>query len=145
MARAVDASGTWGDWSYGKKFTLGQFEENYTTTNPAFTGVWTRSAWQPASAVTSRCPPPPGTARRSAVTGSNVAWVGTKATTRGQARVYIDGALASTVDLYAATTAAQSIAFTKSWPTAGAHTIAVEVVGTAGRPKVDVDAFVRLR
>jgi hypothetical protein len=59
--------------------------------------------------------------------------------------VYVDGTLASTVDLLRASTLAKSIAFSRSWTTSAAHTITVEVVGTAGRPSVDVDAFVRLR
>ena len=59
--------------------------------------------------------------------------------------MYIDGAFVKTVDLYSATTTAQAIAISRSWPQSGAHTIAVEVVGTAARPKVDVDSFVRLR
>ena len=30
----------------------------------------------------------------------------------------------------------------RSWPVAGRHTLEIRVVGTAGRPRVDVDAFV---
>ena len=81
VARAVDASGTWGDWSYGKKFTLGQYEENYTTTNPAFTGAWTRAAWQPASGGYVKVSATAGNRSTFSSTGSNVAWIGTKATT----------------------------------------------------------------
>jgi hypothetical protein len=59
--------------------------------------------------------------------------------------VYVDNVFVETVDLYSATTAPQSIVFRKNWATSGAHTLEVRVQGTSGRPKVDVDAFVRLQ
>jgi hypothetical protein len=62
--------------------------------------------------------------------------------TRGQARVYVDGAYERTVDLGRATSASRLIMVLRSWPVAGRHTLEIRVVGTAGRPRVDVDAFV---
>jgi hypothetical protein len=47
----------------------------------------------------------------------------------------------TTVDLYAASTTFRYVAFTKTWATAGEHTIKVVAVGTEGRRRVDVDAF----
>ena len=68
-----------------------------------------------------------------------------RSTNRGKADVYVDGAFVQTVDLYSATTTAQAIVFRRNWTTSGAHTIEIRVQGTAGRPKVDVDAFIRLQ
>ena len=102
-------------------------------------------AWQPASDGFVSVSATAGDRATFSFTGTNVAWIATKATNRGQARVYVDGVLTKTVDLFSATTSAQAIAYDRSWPQSGPHTIAVEVVGTAGRANVDVDAFVRLR
>jgi hypothetical protein len=68
-----------------------------------------------------------------------VTWFGPVGPTRGQARVYVDGKLAAKVDLYARDFAAHKALFTKTWPTNGNHTLAIEVVGTPGRPYVAID------
>jgi hypothetical protein len=70
-----------------------------------------------------------------------VTWFGPVGPTRGQARVYVDGKLATTVDLYARSFTARKAIFTKTWPKDGSHTLAIEVVGTAGRPYVAIDEF----
>ena len=67
-------------------------------------------------------------------TGSRVTWYGPVGPTRGQARVYVDGKLASTVDLHRSSFAARSAVFSKAWATAGRHTLVIEVVGTARHP-----------
>ena len=83
------ASGATG--AYGTKFSLGQYQENYSTTNPAFTGAWARSAWQPASGGYLNVSATAGDKATFSFTGSNVAWIATKATNRVQAKVYVDG------------------------------------------------------
>ena len=74
--------------------------------------------------------------------GSRVTWYGPVGPTRGQARVYVDGKLARTVDLHRSSFAARSAVFSKAWATAGKHTLVIEVVGTAGHPYVAIDEFV---
>ena len=64
---------------------------------------------------------------------------------RGIARVYVDGVLARTVDLGAASPGAATVVFRRAWGSAGLHRLRIVVVGTAGRPRVDVDAFAVLR
>ena len=75
-------------------------------------------------------------------TGHAIALVGSKGPGRGKARVYVDGVLAKTVDFYRSTAVHRQVVFTRSWATAGPHTLKVVVLGTTGRPRVDVDAFV---
>lgn len=70
-----------------------------------------------------------------------VTWYGPVGPTRGQARVFVDGKLVTTVDLYARTFTAHKAIFTRTWKTNDAHTLAIEVVGTAGRPYVAIDEF----
>ena len=85
-----------------------------------------------------------GRASTYSFTGSSIAWIAYKSTTRGSAQVYIDGVLKATVSLYSTTTTAKAQVYAFNWATNGAHTIRIVVVGTAGHPRVDVDAFVRL-
>ena len=68
-----------------------------------------------------------------------ITWIGPVGPTRGQARVYVDGKLAATVDLYAGEFAARKSLFAKSWAKDGKHTIAIKVVGTRGRPFIAID------
>ena len=59
--------------------------------------------------------------------------------------MYIDGVLRGTVDLYAPSLLKQRVAWRSSWgpssPT-NTHTIRIKVLGTVGRPKVDIDGFI---
>ena len=45
------------------------------------------------------------------------------------------------MNLYASSFTARKAVFSKTWSTAGAHTLVIEVVGTAGHPYVAIDGF----
>jgi hypothetical protein len=77
-------------------------------------------------------------------TGTDVAWVSSRAPKRGKAKVYIDGVKVAVVDLKSATTKSSVIVYASSGLAAGQHTIKVYVNGTGGRPRVDIDGFVVL-
>jgi hypothetical protein len=77
--------------------------------------------------------------------GRSVALVSTIGPGHGQVRVYVDGVYTATVDTVATTTADRRIVWTHRWASAGWHTVRLVVVGTSGRPRVDLDAFVVLR
>jgi hypothetical protein len=74
--------------------------------------------------------------------GTHVAWISRYGPDRGRARVYVDDSLVATVDLRRSRIRHRRAAFRASWPTATERTLRIEVEGTAGRPTVDVDAFV---
>ncbi|MFJ1655482.1 N-acetylmuramoyl-L-alanine amidase [Streptomyces sp. NPDC088337] len=80
-----------------------------------------------------------------AFTGRSVAWLVSRASTSGQADIYIDGTKAARVDLQSATTKYRDAIWTKTWPTSAKHTIKIVVVGTAGRPAVTTDGIVYLK
>jgi subtilisin family serine protease len=65
--------------------------------------------------------------------------------TRGRIRVSVDGVAAATVDLYRASARPRVVVFGRSWTSTASHRIRIEVVGTTGRPRVDLDGFVVLR
>ena len=56
----------------------------------------------------------------------------------------MDGALAATVDLTSGvpdTWTLRRPGFTKWWATSAKHMVKIVVVGTLGRPRVDIDSF----
>lgn len=136
---AVDVRGNWSNVRLTKVFGVAATQENATSVT--YSAGWLRKAWASASGGYLMST---GTVNASAsftFTGSSVAWVASKGPKRGVAKVYLDGVLSRTVDLYAATVADRIVAATAAWPTQGTHTIKVVVSGTAGRPIVEVDAF----
>jgi len=140
--RLVDSTGASGPWHEGARFTPKLIQ------NPSAQFTWS-SGWKkgwPAKAsgrslgYASR----PGAAATFTFTGRSVALVGTQGPTRGQARVYVDGVLEAEVDFGAPALGWRNIFFSREWAESGAHTVTVEVVGTAGRPRVDVDAAITM-
>jgi hypothetical protein len=77
--------------------------------------------------------------------GSKVGWLARTGPTSGSARVYVDGVLRATVNLYAPTTGIRKLVYTRSWSTVGNHTLRIVVLGTAGHPRVTIDQFIVLR
>ncbi|MCX5560657.1 N-acetylmuramoyl-L-alanine amidase [Streptomyces sp. NBC_00038] len=78
-------------------------------------------------------------------TGRSVAWTVSRATTSGQANIYVDGTKVTTVDLKSATTKYRDAIWTKTWTSSAKHTVKVVVVGTSGRPTVTTDGLVYLK
>ncbi|MFF7142358.1 N-acetylmuramoyl-L-alanine amidase [Streptomyces nodosus] len=78
-------------------------------------------------------------------TGRSAAWLVSRASTSGQADIYVDGVKTATVDLKSATTKYRDAIWTKTWPTSAKHTIKIVVVGTAGRPAVTTDGIAYLK
>ena len=78
-------------------------------------------------------------------TGRAVAVVAPKGSTRGSVKVYVDGVYAGAVSLYRSASVSRVVVFGKSWTASGTHTVKLVVVGTAGRPRVDIDGFAILR
>jgi N-acetylneuraminic acid mutarotase len=74
-------------------------------------------------------------------TGASVAWTSELGPTHGKAYVAIDGKRVATVNLHSSSAAYRQIVFTKTFTTPGTHTLTITVAGTAGHPRVDIDAF----
>jgi hypothetical protein len=142
---ARDKAGNWRDWRYSGARTIGLAAENAASVTYGGSG-WSRTAWASAIGGNLTVGATPNAYARFTFSGArSVAWVGTSATNRGQARVYLDGVLVRTIDLSSATTVARKIQFSQAVDPSKSHTLDVQVVGTSGRPAVDVDAFVTLR
>jgi hypothetical protein len=78
-------------------------------------------------------------------TGRSAAWVVSRASSSGQAYVYVDGVKVATVDLKSATTLYRQAIWTKNWSGSAKHTVKIVVVGTTGRPTVTTDGLVYLK
>ena len=138
--RAIDRAGNVGAWAAGPSFRLNGYQE--TSSAVSYGGTWTRQYDATAYGRYVRYARAAGARARITFTARNVAWVAPRSASRGQARVYVDGAYVGTVSLYSSYGQPRRIVFTRSWASLSTHTVEVRVVGTAGHPRVDVDAFV---
>lgn len=73
-------------------------------------------------------------------TGTGIAWIGPVGPTRGTARVFLDGKAVANVNLRRSSFDARTVLFSKSFATAGEHTLKI-VVTSRGRP-VAIDELV---
>jgi hypothetical protein len=147
--RATDQAGNVSDWEQGPTFKVNLLQE--TNAAIAYTGTWSTQSMTSASGGSLRHA---SAADASASLASfsnalNVAWVAPKGPDRGKAEVWLDGALASTADLYTSTLQPRKSAFVKNGlDPAVAHELEVRVLGTknasSSGTRVDVDAFVVL-
>jgi hypothetical protein len=118
-----------------------------TSTSVVYSGTWFLNQATVHSGGTAHGSVDPGSRATLTFSGSSVTLIAYKDEWSGIGRVFVDGALASTVDFYAATGAphAQVPVWTASGLTAGTHTLAVEVTGTANTLSANawiwVDAF----
>lgn len=78
-------------------------------------------------------------------TGRSASWVVSRASTSGQAYIYVDGVKVATVDLKSSTAMYRHAIWTKNWTTSAAHTVKIVVVGTSGRPAITTDGLVYLK
>jgi hypothetical protein len=139
--RAHDTAGNTGPWTYGTSFRL-------TAVSQASGAVRYAGTWATSTSATTWLG---GTAKNSSrawstasyrFTGKSIAWVGLKGPGRGKASVYVNGVWKATVDLYSATTLKQRIVWSANYSTSATRTITIKVLGTAGRPRVDIDGFI---
>jgi hypothetical protein len=86
-----------------------------------------------------------GASATATISGNRVGWLGRKGPTSGTAKVYVDGVLKATINMYAATTQIRQLLFTYSWTTIGTHKLKIVVSGTAGHPRVTLDQILVLR
>ncbi|HEX3429107.1 MAG TPA: glycoside hydrolase family 25 protein [Candidatus Limnocylindrales bacterium] len=141
--RAVDTKANGTGWAYTPKVSNGLYQQ--AARGITYTGTWHSVASAGASGGSVRYSTARGATATFRFSGSSIAWVSTRGPGRGAAYVYIDGVYAQTVNLYASSGHSRAIVFTRDWATTGVHTIRVTVAGTAGHPRVEIDAFALLR
>jgi subtilisin len=138
--RAQDSAGNWSSWATGPSFVVRVSQDRSAAWSRS--GAWHRSTSAQWSRTTTRFSRQRGAAIWRSFTGRAVALVMPRAATRGKAQIWIDGALSSTVNLHRASLQPRRIVYRHAWSTSGRHTIRIVVLGTAGHPRVDLDALV---
>jgi hypothetical protein len=140
--RATDHAGNTGAYVLGSPFSLRRYGDKTALaswssgwgwgTNSTSFGGKVRASSKAGASVTVR------------FAGKGIGWISRTGPTRGKARVYIDGVLVKTVDTHGKTKAKQ-VVFAANHLANAPHTLRIVVLGTSGRPRVDVDGFIVLR
>jgi subtilisin len=141
--RARDAAGNWSPWALLPSVSTGVAQD--TSGSIVRTGAWSSATNSSYSRGTSILARTTDARLTKTFTGRAIAWVAPMGPTRGSASVYIDSVLVATISLYRSDPAYRRVVFERSWATSGTRRITIVVSGTAGHPRVDLDALVVLR
>ncbi|MDT8388508.1 MAG: hypothetical protein RQ736_13445 [Thiogranum sp.] len=109
-----------------------------------YTGEWTSVEGDDYSASTVQYAVKPGARASLDFNGCGIRWISTRSPQGGKAKVFINGSLASSVDLHSPTREPMTDVFSETGLPCGSHSIAVEVDADAGAPaqaQVVLDAF----
>jgi hypothetical protein len=136
--RATDNAGNVGLFQAGSQFTLTAVQE--TAGSITYTTGWTHQAVTGAYGGSVKFATVAGKKATLSFTGKQVAWVSTIASNRGSAKVSLDGGAATTVNTHGTATKPARVVYTAT-TAPGSHPLVVNVLGTAGHARVDVDAF----
>jgi hypothetical protein len=138
--RAVDKAGNLSPNALGGTFLVSAYHETHSRIT--YRGTWRKTSsssyWGGAAKYASAR----GAKASFSFTGKTFAWVARKGPTRGKAEVLVNGTRVATVDLYASVYRNYRVVWSTSWSTATKRTITIRVLGTSGRPRVDLDALV---
>ena len=138
--RASDQVGNWSPWAGGPDVTSVLVQDRATAVS--YTGTWTKLVTTSASGGSATYATAAGARVRTTFSGRGVALVAPVGTTRGSAKIYVDGVYRSTVSFRASAGKSRVVKFAAMFPTLGTHSIDIRLVGNG---RVDVDAFVILR
>lgn len=105
-----------------------------------YSGTWARTAHAGSWGGHIKSSTQTGASVKLTFTGRRIWWTAPEGPSEGKARVLIDGNLVTTVDLSSFETN-RTTAFVHAFSAVGTHTLKIVVAGTAGHPKVSVDAF----
>jgi hypothetical protein len=142
--RAVDGVGNVGAYTVTSNSKLVISQE--TAQAVSYGGGWKRVSVSGASAGYVDRSANGGATATYVFTGRGVAFVSTRATSRGIADIWLDGKKVATVDLYSKTSRAAVVAWSSGVLANTSHKIVVKVTGdknkSASSDRVDVDAFI---
>ncbi len=141
--RATDAPGNTGAWAVAAPTRVAVVQESSAVVERS--RGWTGEASPYALGGKATSATRAGTLMRHTFTGRGIALIGPKGPTRGSAEIRLDGALVATVSARASTAGSRWVLYAASVDPAVPHTIEVRVLGTAGHPRFDVDAFLVLQ
>ncbi len=136
--RAADIVGNWSPWVAGAPLKLVAVQDNSSALR--YSAGWYRGTSAYASGGTMAWSKRAGASVSVSTTARTLAFVAPVSNARGQARIYVDNVLQTTISLWASSGSSRRVLWVKTMPSYGLKTLRIEVVGTAGRPRIDVDA-----
>ena len=104
-------------------------------------GTWTTSSSTSASGGSTRYATKSGAWAKFSFTGRAVALIAPKGSSRGSAKVYVDGTYVGTTSEYRSSSQSKIVLFARNWGSNGSHTVKFVLTGTSGHPRFDIDAF----
>jgi pro-kumamolisin-like protein len=138
---ATDNAGNTSAAKAGTAYTLTLLQENASAIT--YSSGWTRQAVSGANGGDVDFATVAGKTATLSFTGKSVAWMTTEGSNRGSASVSINGGTAKTVSTNASSTKPAEIVDVIKGKS-GTNKLVIKVLGTSGKPRVDVDAFVVL-
>ena len=139
---ATDNAGNVSGGKTGSTYTLSLYQEN--STKIKYSTGWTRQKLTGANGGQVDFATAAGKTATLTFTGFQVAWMSTQGPTRGSATVKLDSGTAATINTNTSSAHAAEIVDVVTAAAQGSHKLVVNVLGTAGHPRMDVDAFVVL-
>ena len=141
--RARDVYRNWSSWAATTGYQMAITQDTSSAVKPS--ASWRRYRSSSMSGGTSLYSSSKGAAIAFTFTGRSVALVMPKGPTRGSAAISIDGRHVTTISTYRSSPIGRIVLFSRAWPTTQTHRIVITVVGTAGHPRVDLDAIIVLK
>jgi hypothetical protein len=140
---ARDAAGNVGPFATGRLLRAANYSESSATVR--YTGTWSKQILSTYLGGAAKYARARSASATFTFTGNQVAWLSRMGPTSGKARVYINGTLVATVNLYSSTTKVKQVVFTRTFASVGTRRLKIVVAGTAVHPRVTVDGFFVLR
>jgi VCBS repeat-containing protein len=139
--RAVDKNGNASAWHYSQYLNATRYEE--TSGLITYVGTWTKSLFNSSYSGGYTKYAFGGTKTATfTVTARDFAFVGPMSSTRGTARIYLDGVLVATVSETSSSSIYRRVLWAHHFSTLASHTLRVYVIGSS---RIDVDCFLALR
>jgi len=139
---ATDNAGNTSAARAGIVYKLSLFQEN--TSAVKYSTGWTRQTLSGANGGSVDFATVKGKTATLTFTGFQVAWMSTQGPTRGSATVKLDSGTAATINTNKSSAHAAEVVDVVTAAANGSHKLVVNVLGTSGHPRIDVDAFVVL-
>ncbi|HEX6473684.1 MAG TPA: S8 family serine peptidase, partial [Candidatus Limnocylindria bacterium] len=142
--RAQDGGGNWSTYKVGAAFTLGAPQGGAAID---FVRAWNTESASDFFGGSTRFSRLLTASAKHEFTGRQVAWIASRGPDRGRAKVYINGVLVQTINLYAAGRHHRQIVFMTDAGPATTQTIKVKVISKSAQSsstRVDLDAFITL-
>jgi hypothetical protein len=136
---ATDNAGNTSAVKAGVVYKLTLFQENASAIK--YSTGWTRQALTGANGGDVEYATAAGKTATLTFTGFQVAWMSTQGPTRGSATVKLDSGTAATINTNTSSPKTAHIVDVVTASANGSHKLVVNVLGTSGHPRIDIDAF----